>query len=175
MFSYTPYILLPLLSTAVTASLAIALYRQRSNPAARQVFLLMVILAVWSLSYALNTAATTLSLKLFFFKTATTFAPFLGVLTLILALELLGYGAVLTRGRLALLAAIPAFAVVLAWTSEYHTLFRYDHHLYTSGPLLLLGYKLGPLWTPYYLYLLILLATSVALFLVGIRRGPAGY
>ena len=175
MFSYTPYILLPLLSTAVTASLAIALYRQRSNPAARQVFLVMVILAVWSCSYALNTAATTLPLKIFFFKTATTFAPFVGVLTLALALELLGYGAVMTRARWALVAALPAVVVVLAWTAEYHSLFRYDHYLYRSGPLLLLGYKLGPLWALYYLYINLLLAAAVALFLIGVWRGPAGY
>jgi signal transduction histidine kinase/CheY-like chemotaxis protein/HPt (histidine-containing phosphotransfer) domain-containing protein len=175
MFSYTPYILLPLFSTAVTASLAIALRRQRRTPAARQVFRLMIILAVWSCSYALNTAATTLPLKVFFYKTATTVAPFLGVFTLVLALELLGYGAVLTRGRFAFLAALPAVVVVLAWTAEYNSLFRYDHYLYTIGPLLLLGYKLGPLWEPYYLYVIMLLAVSVALFLVGVRRGPAGY
>jgi len=175
MFSYTPYIVLPLFSAAVTASLAIALYRLRLRPAARQVFRLMIILAVWSCSYALNTAATTLPLKIFFYKTATTVAPFLGVFTLALALELLGYGAALTRGRFALLAALPAVVVVLAWTAEHNSLFRYDHYLYTSGPLLLLGYKLGPLWTPYYLYVMMLLAASVALFLVGVRRGPAGY
>ena len=175
MFSYTPYILLPLFSTVVTASLAIALYRQRRRPAARHVFRLMIILAVWSCSYALNTASTTLPLKVFFYKTATTFTPFLGVFTLAFALELLGYGAVLTRGRLALLAAIPTAAVVLAWTAEYNNLLRYDHFLYTNGPLLLLGYKLGPLWASYYLYVMMLLAASVALFLIGVRRGPAGY
>jgi signal transduction histidine kinase/CheY-like chemotaxis protein len=175
MFSYTPYILLPLFSTVVTASLAIALYRQRRRPAARHVFRLMIILAVWSCSYALNTASTTLPLKVFFYKTATTFTPFLGIFTLALALELLGYGAVLTRGRLALLAAIPTVVVVLAWTAEYNNLFRYDHFLYTNGPLLLLGYTSGPLWASYYLYVMMLLAASVALFLVGVRRGPAGY
>ena len=175
MFYYTPYILLPLFSAAVTASLAIAIYRQRRRSAARQMFRIMVIMAVWSFSYALNTAATTLPLKLFFYKTATTFAPFLGVFTLALAMEVLGYGAKLTRSRLALLAAIPAAVVALAWTPEYGNLLRYDHHLFTSGPLLLLGFRLGPLWAPYYLYLMALFAASVALFLVGVRRGPAGY
>jgi hypothetical protein len=132
MFSYTPYILLPLFSTAVTASLAIALYRQRRRPAAGHLFRLMIVLAVWSCSYALNTAATTLPVKVFFYKTATTFAPFLGVFTLAFALELLGYGAVLTRGRFALLAALPVVVVALAWTAEYNNLYRYDHYLYTS-------------------------------------------
>jgi len=122
MFSYTPYILLPLFSAAVTASLAIALFRQRRRPAARYVFRLMIILAVWSCSYALNTASTTLPLKVFFYKTAATFAPFLGVFTLALALDLLGYGSMLTRGRLALLAAFlsPLLARLLL-ISEYRS------------------------------------------------------
>jgi signal transduction histidine kinase/DNA-binding NarL/FixJ family response regulator len=175
MFYYTPYILLPLFSTVVTASLAAALFRQRHIPAARHSFRIMVILAAWSLSYALNTAAATLPLKVFFFKTATTVAPFLGVFTLALAMEAVGYGAMLTRLRFSLLSALPAVVIVLAWTAEHNTLFRYGHYLYASGPLLLLGFKLGPLWWPYYLYLITLFFTSVVLFAVGVRRGPAGY
>ena len=175
MFYTTPYILLPLLSSVVAAALAIALFRQLDKAPARYAFRLMVILALWAASYALNVSATTLSLKLFFFRTATTGAAFLGVFTLALSLELLGYGAVLTRSRWALLSAIPVAAVLLAWTTGYHDLFRYDHHLYRSGPLLLLGYENGPLFAIYIAYQNILLAAAVVLFLMGIRRGPAGF
>lgn len=175
MFSYTPYIILPLVSAAVAIALAIALFNERARRPVRHVVNIMIVLALWSISYALNTASTTLSLKLFFFRTATTGASLLGVLTFALALELLGYGALLTRARWAALCTVPAIAVLLAWTSEHHTLFRFGHHLVSSGPLLLLGYRDGPLFLAYIAYQNLLFALSIALFAVGIFRGPAGY
>ncbi|MDH4164268.1 MAG: ATP-binding protein [Nitrospirota bacterium] len=175
MFYYTPYILLPLFSAAVAFALAAALYPQRGKRSAQYVLAIMVLLALWAISYALNTAATALSLKALFFKIGTTAAAFQGALTFALALELLGYGSVLTRGRWAALGLMPLAAVLLAWTLEYNSWFIYDHHLFESGPLLLLGYSPGPFFPLYILYQNLLFAAAIGLFLLGIRRGPGGY
>lgn len=175
MFYYTPYILPPLLSAAVTGGLAVAVFRRRETPAARYVFLIMIILAVWSLSYALNTASLSLAIKILCYKIATTFVPFTGALTLALALELLGHRACLSRGRLIILGSVPAVVVLLVWTGEMHHLMRHGFFLYTSGPLLLLGFEIGPAWPLYMLYLQVTLGIAVLFFLAGIARGPSGY
>jgi len=175
MFSYSNYILLPILSALVTGTLAVAVHRRRETPAARYVFWIMVILAVWSLSYALNTATEPLLLKVLLYRVATTFAVFIGVLTLALALELLGYGSWLTPSRKVLLCAIPVTTSLLAWTSGFHHLLRHSFYVYQSGPLLLLGFEAGPGWTIYMAYQQAMLAAANILFLVGFARGPAGY
>jgi signal transduction histidine kinase/DNA-binding NarL/FixJ family response regulator len=174
MFSFTPYIILPLLSAASCGALAIYSRRRGNAPAATPIFWMMLILSVWSLSFALNTAATSLSLKIFFYKTATLFAAFVGLPALYLGLEVAGFGGRLTRRGLALLGVIPAAAVVLAWTGEYHALFRHGFALAKSGPLLLLGYEVGPAWYVYYIYTSILNVAAMLLFLVAFVRGQAG-
>ena len=174
MFYFTPYIILPLISAASCGALAVYAYRRRNAPAAAPIFWMMLILSAWSLSFALNTAATSLSLKIAFYKTTVLFVAFVGLPALCLGLEVAGYGDRLTRRGLALLAAIPAAAVILAWTGEYHSLFRHGFALVQSGPLLLLDFKLGPAWYVYYAYTRILFVTAMVLFFAGFVRGLAG-
>jgi hypothetical protein len=148
MFYFTPYILAPLLSALVCGSLALLAFRRRRAPAAAPIFWVMLILAVWSFCYALNIAAVPLSLKLLFYKISTTFAAFIGVATLALSLEVAGFGAWLLRRRIALLSIIPVLGVILAWTSQSHSLFWYSLHIVHSGDMRLLGFETGSAGSP---------------------------
>ncbi len=170
MFYYTPYMLAPLLSAFVCGTLALLAFRRRYAPAARRVFWVMFILAAWSFFYALKTAAVPLDLKVFFSQIATTFAAFVGVATLALALEVAGFGAWLILRRIVLLSIIPFLAVILAWTSQSHSLFRYSFHIVTSGGMRLLGFETGSAWLPYLFYVEALNGTAVAVFLIGLKR-----
>ena len=174
MFYFTPYIIQPLLSAAICGALAVYALRRRHARAALPVFWTMLVLSGWSLAYALNTAALSLSTKILFYKIATTLGPFVGVSLLALALEAAGFGGWLTRRRLIGLLSCSAFAVLLAWTSEMHTLFRHDFSLLQSGPLLVLDFKIGPAWHLYMLYVTVLNIAALLILLTGARRSPAG-
>ena len=171
-FYFTPYVILPLLSAFVNASLALFSLRRRHVPAARPLFWLMVGMSGWSLSYALNTAATELSLKIFFLKTGIIFVCIVVPSMLVLAFETVGLGTWLTRRRLLLLCVIPIISVLLLWTSGLHNLHVYDFFLYTSGSLLLLGYKMGPFFVLHYAYARFITLITIVLFALGLWRMP---
>ena len=170
-FYYTPYIILPLLSTAVNAGMAFYSWRHRRlKPAAHPLFWLMVGMSGWSCAYALNTAATTLALKVFLFKTGMSFVCLIAPAVLALALESIGHGNWLTRRRLMMISALPALSLLLVWTNEIHFLVRSDLHLNHSGPLLLLGFKDGVYMHIHTLYILLANFIAIALLVSALGR-----
>ena len=171
-FYYTPYIILPFLSAAVNAGLAAFALRRRHVPAAQVSFWLMLGMAGWSLAYTLSITSTSLAVKILCYKFGTMFACILAPSLLALALESVGLGRWLTRSRLLLVIAFPFIMLILAWTSEFHSLARYGFYLYTSGPLLLLGYNQGPLFTLFIFYLRCICAVAVAILISGFWRTP---
>ncbi|MBI2353745.1 MAG: PAS domain S-box protein [Deltaproteobacteria bacterium] len=171
-FYFTPYIILPLFSAVVNACLAAFARRRRHVPAALPLFWLMVGMSGWSLAYALNTAATSLTIKILCFKLGTTFVCIIIPSVLALAMESVGRGEWLTRRRLALASLIPFGMLLLSWTNGLHTLVRYDLHLLRSGPLLLLGFKNGPYFLVHLLYTYLVNCLAIVLFAGGFRCSP---
>jgi PAS domain S-box-containing protein len=170
-FYFTPYIILPLLSAAVNAGLAAFTLRRRHVPAAQALFWLMVGMSGWPLAYALNTASTSLAVKILCYKIGTTFVCTIAPSLLALALESVGLGWWLTRRRLLLIGAFPLFTMSMAWLHGFH-LMRYDFFLFTSGPLLLLGYKQGSLFPLHALYVTCICLAAVAILVSGLWRTP---
>ncbi|HEX9079590.1 MAG TPA: histidine kinase N-terminal 7TM domain-containing protein, partial [Desulfuromonadaceae bacterium] len=171
-FYYTPYIILPLLSAVVNAGLAAFALRRRHVPAAQALFWLTTGMGGWSLAYALNTASTSLAVKVLCFKFGASFVCIIAPSLLTLSLESVGLGRWLTRRRLLMVAALPSVMLILAWTSEFHALARYGFYLYTSGPLLLLGYDQGPLFSLLILYIRLVCGAAAAIFISGFWRTP---
>lgn len=171
-YYYTPYIILPMLSAIVNAGLACFAWRRRRIPAALPFFWLMVGMSGWSLAYSLNTTATSLADKILCFKAGTTFVCIITPSLLALALESVGLGKWLTRRRLALACVIPFISLLMVWTNEHHTLFRYDLHLLRSGPLLVLGFKNGAYFPVHILYIYLVNCAAIVLFASGFRRLP---
>jgi signal transduction histidine kinase len=163
-FYYSPYLILPLLSVVVNAGLAGYSLRHRQIPAARPLFWLMLGMSGWSWAYALNTAATSLALKIFCFKLGLSFVCLIPPAILALALESIGRGDWLTRRRLLLICGLPFLSLLLVWTNEFHYLVRSNLHLYQSGPLLLLGFKDGLYHQIHILY--VVLANFIAIVLL---------
>lgn len=171
-FYFTPYMIPPLLSAAVNAGLAAFALRRRHVPAAPALFWLTMGVSGWCLVYALSIASTSLAVKILCYKFGTTFACIFILSLLSLALESAGLGRWLTRQRLLVVALLPLVASFLTWISEFHSLARYGFYLYTSGPLLLLGYHQGPLFDLLVLYLRCVCAVVVAILISGFWRTP---
>lgn len=173
-FYYTPYIVLPFLSFIVNAGLAAYSWHRRTLPAAYPLFWLMVGMAGWPLSYALNTAALSLDMKVLFFKLGTSFVCFIPPAVVALAIESVGRRDWLTRRRIAWLCIVPLLSVILVWTNDSHYLFRRDMSLNQSGQLLLLGFENGPWFHIHLLYVLLANITAIVMFGRALRRSPKG-
>lgn len=171
-FYFSPYVVLPLLSFLVNAGLAAFAWQRRYVQAALPLFWLTAAMGGWSLVYAANTASASLAIKIICYKLGTTFACIIVPSVLALSLESVGLGGLVTKRRLALVCTIPALSVILVWTSELHSFFRYDFYLYNSGPLLLLGFRQGSYYVLHYVYIVLINFTAMVIFLSGLRRSP---
>lgn len=148
-FYYTPYIILPILSSLINGGLAVYAFRRRHLPAAGWFFWMLVGLSGWSFCYALNTAATELWLKNLLFKLGGSFVAINIFVLLPMVLALVRGEEAVTRTRLALLAGLPLLSLLLIWTNDLHGLIRYDLHLVHKEGMVLLGYRDGS----YYRYI----------------------
>ncbi|MBN1138406.1 MAG: GAF domain-containing protein, partial [Anaerolineae bacterium] len=143
---YTPFVWLQLVAAVLMAGLALYARRFRGVPAAKPFAVMMWLAAFWALEYGLYMSITSLPLKVFLMNLRMTFGSFLPLVVLWLALEHTGRGAWLTRRRLALLLVVPVFTVLLAWASDYHSLYRYNPRLNPDAPFPLLIWDRGPLY-----------------------------
>jgi len=173
-FYYTPFIILPFLSFIVNAGLAAYSWHRRQLPAALPLVWLMVGMSGWPLAYALNTAATTLAMKVFFYKMGTSFVCLIPPTVVALAIESIGRSDWLTRGRLAGLSVVPVLSVVLVWSNDLHFLFRGDLHLNQNGPLLLLGFENGPYANVHLFYVILANVAAIIMFVWALWRSPRG-
>jgi two-component system sensor kinase FixL len=139
-------------------------------PAAVPYALLMFAAAAWALLYALDLLTTSLSLRVVFHNLRFLVLPFIPVLELWLVIAFVKKSEWLRKDRAAAVLAIPVAAALLAITSPWHTLFRYNFSIDTSGPVPVLQYSEGPFYTLYFAYSFILLVITVIILIVGSRK-----
>jgi PAS domain S-box-containing protein len=121
---------------------------------------LMWLGACWALITTLSTSTTLLFLRIFLLNLQFVPAAFTSITALALAIEITGHGQWLTRSRLMLLASVPLGAVFLQWTSQSHTLFRYDYRMDFSGPVPVMLTTKGPAYWIYIVYTSILILSA---------------
>jgi PAS domain S-box-containing protein len=172
---YIPYVLPLLVTTAVSAALALHAWRRRSVPSAASCALLMLAAAEWSLGYAFELWSPDLPSKLFWGNVAYLGVVVVPVAWLAFGLQYTGREKCLTRRNVALLSIVPLATLLLIWSNDLHGLFYSSTGLTTSGPLLLLDLAYGAwFWVDIaYEYLLILLGTL--LLLQAFVRSPRPY
>jgi PAS domain S-box-containing protein len=146
---------------AVTVGLVV--WQRRATPGGRWCALLMLALAEWALTSALEEAAVEIPAKFLFGQ-----IEYLGIasvppLWLMFALEYSQRGQWLTRPRAALLWITPVITMVMAATNQWHRLLWSDISLSTATASGFLVYGRGPwFWVSVgYSYLLLLLGTVV--------------
>lgn len=163
---YTPFIW-PLLLAAILI-LGISFYARRfqSVPAARPFRTLMVLSAFWAMSYALVISTTILPVRVYLSALMWVPIALIPPTTLILALEYTGQP---NRKLEPYLFIAPAIFILLAFTTSYHRLFRFDFHWDFSGPLPTLLFARGPGYWVSILYGYLLIALSAGILLGSLR------
>jgi PAS domain S-box-containing protein len=169
-FQYIPYVWILIASAAITATLGIYGWRQRTMPGATPFALLMLVAVVWALANALEMAGTDLPTKLFWANVQYLCYVTIPVAWLALILQYTGRDEWLTRRNLALLAIEPLITVVLVWTNDFHGLMRRDVHLDTAGPFPVVGKTYGPWFWVHAAYTYLLLLITIYLLVKALRR-----
>ncbi len=164
MFSFTPYIVLPLFSAIVTFAVALYAWRRRGEPAASAVFRAMLVLALWSGLYALNLSATHIAEKVFLSRAVLPFYALAGIATLAVAAEVTGFGSLLSRRRIAPLLVLIAVLVFAAWAEPIH------YMIVQHGPPALLVSQAGPVRRTFAVFVALLVVAAVGVLLAGLQR-----
>jgi PAS domain S-box-containing protein len=170
-----PYVL-PLFSiAALSALLALVVWRRRSAPGAIPLIILLLGVAQWALAYALSLARRELSAQLFLFNLAYVGIGLVPASWLAFALEYVGLGALLTRRRLAMLAVMPLWTLAMVWTNDTHHLFRTEVGLANIGSYSVMIVTLGPAFWVHTVYSYLLLGLGAFLLLRNVVRLPRVY
>jgi PAS domain S-box-containing protein len=167
-WQFTPYILPVTASALISAVVAGFLWRRRPAPGATAFCLLMLVVAQWSLAYALELASSTFSAALFWDNMEWLGAALAPTLWLVFVLQYTGRAGWLTRRTLALLLVEPLVTLLLVWIPPLHGLVEYNVHWNTSGSFAVLVETSG-VWywiDVVYSYPLLLLGTVLLCMLI---------
>jgi PAS domain S-box-containing protein len=126
--------------------------------------------ALWATAYALSLAFVELSAQVFWYNFVYFGIGLLPASWLAFALEYVGLGFWLTRRRLALLAIVPVWTLIVVWTNDLHHLFRTEVYHTDVGSYKILATTLGPAFWVHTLYSYLLLGLGTFLLLRNILR-----
>ena len=128
-FTYTPFILVLLVSTALMSGLALYVWRDSGHQAITPRFSIVLILAsIWSFCFALEIAADKLDVKIFFSSLQFVAIALLPVAILSLAMKFTGRIRIYRIGMV-LSGIFAGITILLVLTGSMHSLFRYDYHV----------------------------------------------
>ncbi|MCZ7543844.1 MAG: PAS domain S-box protein [Anaerolineae bacterium] len=173
-WQFTPYMLPLLIAAAVSLVVALYAWRRRPMQGAALLAVLMLALAEWLLTYALEVGGLDLQTKVFWSKMEYLGMVVASVMYLCFAVEYTGHDRWLTRRAMVLLAVVPAVILALTWTNEHHGLIWSATVLDTSGPFPFVRYTPGALYWLSVVHAYVWLALgSVLLFKSLIDSGQA--
>ena len=162
-WQYTPYVLPLVITAAISAGIALVVWRRRRVPGAVPFLLVMLAVVEWSLGNVLELGSTELAAKLFWANAEYLGIVILPVMWLAFALQYTRREKWLTRRNLALLAIVPILTLLLVWTNNLHGLMRHNIRLDTSGPFSVVAKTYGMWFWVHtaYCYALVFLGTLV--------------
>src|SRR5258708_31991742 len=134
-WQFTPYVLPVIASALISAAVAGFLWRRRPAPGATSFCLLMLVVAQWSLSYALELVSPNLSAALFWENIEWLGAAFAPTLWLVFLLQYTGRAGWLNRRPLPLFVVIPLLSPLLLSMPPFPTLPDHTlpiHHSHSS-------------------------------------------
>ncbi len=149
------------LSGVISTIVVFYLWRRRSASGAKNLMILLIATAGWSLLGALHKISPELPTKILLAKFQYPFILTVPLALITFTLKYTGRERWLTIRNLILLAIVPVVTLALVWTNESHRLIWKQIWLDVSGPIPIAIYNYGP-WFWFYIsfaYLLILLST----------------
>jgi PAS domain S-box-containing protein len=119
-WQFTTFMIPLSVSAIISIALAIYAWMRRATSGAAMLALLTLSVAEWSVGYLFELGSADLQTKILWAK-----LEYLGIVTVptawfLFALQRTGRGKWLTRRNLILLALVPVFSVLMAWTNEMH-------------------------------------------------------
>jgi diguanylate cyclase (GGDEF)-like protein/PAS domain S-box-containing protein len=151
----------------------LGLYAWRRRPAVAVTSFAQVMLgmSVWTVTYSLELFSNSISAKIFFLQIQYIGVAVAPLAMFFFALEFVGKRHLLTTEKKLLIAVIPAFAIALAWTNEFHHLMWKNAILVESGGLTLLQLDFSAFFWVHALYSYgLLIIASIVLILEFIQR-----
>lgn len=172
-WSISGFALLIFGSGLLTILIGLAASRERPDPMAWPIALLMFAVAGWAIPHAISLGYTDTNTIAFWHRVrypGTVLAP---VAYLVIALRYAGYDRLLTRRVYGLLAVVPLLTIIAVWTNSIHRLFWQSLDTAVIDGATVFIPEFGPLyWVNLgYLYLV----TLIGLYLFGeriVRAGP---
>jgi len=169
MFVYTPYIWPLIIATALCIVIALYVQKYPETPASRPFIYMMLIGAGWTALYGLSIITIWYPLRLFFSMAMYIPSRLMAPAILFLALEYSGKERWITTKNVILILIIPVIAIIASMTSPWHNLFRYNFNLDTSGPIPILYYTPGPIFTLSNIYNAVVILGSLLIMLFSLR------
>lgn len=157
------YVVLLLINISISIVVATVAYRHRRQPGGLALALLMVAIVVWSFARIFEFTATDIPSKIFWSKVEYIGTVSVPVLPLIFALAFTGQTRWLRLPFAILYWIIPALALFLAWTNEYHHLIWPSFTPIPGTHLIVYGHGFG-FWGMIAYHYLVLFIASVILF-----------
>lgn len=172
-WSISWFALLIFASGLLAVLVGIAAVRERPDPMAGPITILLFAVAGWAIPHAISLGYTDLSTVTFWHRVrypGTVLAP---VAYLIIALRYSGYDRLLTPRVYGLLGAIPVLTILSVWTNSFHGLFWRSLDIATVGGASVLVPEFGPLYWLNLAYLYSVTVVGLYLFAEQIvRAGP---
>ncbi|AQL42147.1 hypothetical protein BV210_05220 [Halorientalis sp. IM1011] len=165
-FQATPYTIPLALAAVIVGALLVLTLMKRQQKGAYLMLALFTPIVVWSVSYALQLASTTLDQALLWNSVRFIGPAFASLAFLLFAFQYTDREELLTRRNVALLAAIPTLTIVLVWTDFFglHDLVRVEAEMVTQGGIDRLSITYGPWYYVHALYSLGVSFAAVGLF-----------
>lgn len=171
----TSYALLHLLSAALLGGLGIYCWLHRTVPVTTSIAQVLFLCAGLALDYAFDLSSSSLADKLFWMKGRFFFLAVVPVLWLVMIIRYIGQDALMNRRRVAALFVVPVITIALAWTSDYHTLFRHNYRLDDSGLFPIVLWDSGPWYWIHICYSYGLFVASLTLLVLSLRNAQSFY
>jgi len=166
---YVPWIYL--VAAFPFAWLGLYAWRRRPAIAVTSFAQVMLGMSVWTVTYSLELFSNSISAKIFFTQIQYIGVAVAPIAMFFFALEFVGKRHLLTTGKKLLIAVIPAFAIALAWTNEFHHLMWDDETLTEVAGLILLQLNFKTFFWVHTLYTYgLLIIASIVLILEFIQR-----
>ena len=155
-----PFLIL-ITSAVVSLILAVYAWRRRQMRGAKPFCLMMVALAVWLVSYALEVVTLDLDQRLIWSRITFFGVTVVPIAWFLFSLEYTGRDSWLNRRNIALLFVEPVIIIILIWTDSQHRLFLQDVLFDVSGVVPKVHMMYGPAFFVHaaYSYLLLLAGT----------------
>ncbi len=156
-----------LFSASVIIYLATVAWRRRTSVGAPAVyfFLCMLLLADYTLAYALELSSNSLNAALFWIKFEYLAIPTIIPMWLLFALSVTGKGSWINAKLIAALFVVPVITILANYTNQFHFLYYATNRMDTSGPFPTLVITLGPFYWIHLMYSNACLVVITYLFL----------